>query len=333
MVSNAPDLDLSSGATIETQTGTVTTASGSMTLTSFLVPAPANGAAIRVLVAGKVRLGDVYVVPGGFQDGPALAILASDVITVEGRLNLTDADYPTAGGVAFASCKGEPGIVQMVGSQTIITGDGGGGHATAGSRGGGVDYQQGVPGGAGGGVSGTDTLVPLRGGCAGGASGGGAVQLSSRKRIDVLGLINVNGGISGPPQGPGPLGGGGAGGGILLEAPTITLGAEAKLLANGGSGGSCSGYAMQSETMGPALGGTTTSPYCGAGGNGAAVGIEATNAGHASYTASTSVTYFWGGAGAGGLGRVRINTRDGTYTKANTTIEAAALTTGTLATR
>jgi hypothetical protein len=332
MVPNAPDLDLSAGATIETMSGTVTTSAGSMTVPSFLVSAPPNGAAIRVIVAGMVRLGDVAVAPGGPTDGPALAIIASGDITVAGRLSLTDVDRPTAGGVAFSNCRGAAGSTQTSGSQVVSSGDGGGGHATAGGRGGGVDFQQGVPGGAGGGVSGTETLVPLRGGCAGSAPGGGAVQLSSRKHIEVLGVIDANGGLI-QPAAASPEPGGGAGGGILLEAPTVTLGAQAKLLANGGSGASCAAYPMQSQTLEPAMGGAASGPYCAAGGNGGAVGVDATAGGTASYTTSTSVTYFQGGGGGGGLGRARINTRDGTYTKASSSIEAAALTTGALQTR
>jgi hypothetical protein len=39
------------------------------------------------------------------------------------------------------------------------------------------------------------------------------------------------------------------------------------------------------------------------------------------------------GGGGGGLGRIRINTKDGTYTKANTTIEAGSVSTSVLSTR
>ena len=37
--------------------------------------------------------------------------------------------------------------------------------------------------------------------------------------------------------------------------------------------------------------------------------------------------------GGGGLGRIRINTADATYVKANTTVENGALSTGTIRTR
>jgi hypothetical protein len=52
----------------------------------------------------------------------------------------------------------------------------------------------------------------------------------------------------------------------------------------------------------------------------------------AQYTNASNIGIYAGGGG-GGLGRIRINTPTGTYNKANTAIEAGALTTGTLATR
>jgi hypothetical protein len=50
------------------------------------------------------------------------------------------------------------------------------------------------------------------------------------------------------------------------------------------------------------------------------------------YTNATN-TLMSGGGGDGGLGRIRINTRDGSYAKANTAVEWAVLTTGTLTTK
>lgn len=336
MVTNPPDLDLSAGGTIETSTGTVWAKDGPVTVPTFRVSAPAGGAPIRVIVAGRVRLGDVHVVPAQefTTDMPALAILASKDISVEGRVSATDSDRPTAGSLLLAGCMGthEP-LIQLTGpAQYLKGGDGGGGHATAGANGGGVDPK--AQGGVGGSASGTEELVPLRGGCAGSDGvifGGGAIQLSSRTSIDVSGVIDVNGGMAGPDIDS--VLGGGAGGGILVEAPQVNLGPEARLLANGGGGGSCSSGGVLSETTVPSTGGASTGTYCGAGGNGAAVGVAAAAGATAPYTNSPTVMYLSGGGGGGGLGRVRINTRDGTYTKTNTTIEAAAVTTGRLATR
>lgn len=333
MVDDPPDLDLSSGGTITTSSGQISSAASTpIDVPSFLIPAPADGAEVRLFIAKRVRLGDVTVTADtpNWGRGPALAIVATDEITVEGTLDLTDVDRPSPGGVAFASCIGKWGIYEP-GSQTIISGSGGGGHATTGAAGGNVGETK--LGGASGGASGTDTLVPLRGGCSSGevVTGGGAVQLSSRTRVLVSGTINANGGMGIPFQDV--VAGGGAGGGILLEAPTVELGITAKLLANGGAGASIHGSGTMSLTLAPATGGVcnAASQYCGNGGNGAAVGIPATNGGSTSY--SSLPPTIGSGGGGGGLGRIRVNTRDGTYTKASSAIEAGSITTGTIATR
>ena len=126
--------------------------------------------------------------------------------------------------------------------------------------------------------------------------------------------------------------GGGAGGGLLLEAPAVTLGPAAPLLARG-LGGQANGVGTYAEDGNPIPGATCNAGLgtaCGNGGAGAAPGVAAQPGHVATYAGTVSAT---GGGGGGGLGRVRINTPDATYTKSNTTIEAAVVTTGTLATR
>jgi hypothetical protein len=71
--------------------------------------------------------------------------------------------------------------------------------------------------------------------------------------------------------------------------------------------------------------------FCGHGGDGAAPGVDAQPGVSINYSSAPAA--ITAGGGGGGLGRIRINTPNGTYTNANTTIEAGALTTGTLATR
>jgi hypothetical protein len=209
-----------------------------------------------------------------------------------------------------------------------------------------------APGGAGGGTVGTATLVPLRGGCpAGGimnddgvfstlgSPSGGGVQLSAGVALIVNGTINVDGASGYPEQVSGTgssVYGGGSGGGILLEAPNVTLGAEGKLLARGGGGGAATEVPLPNVNDANAIPGVACavqSMYCGNGGNGATAGQDAQPGGIAQYTNNTAIHYMSGGGGGGGLGRIRINTPTGTYNKANTSIEAGALTTGTLATR
>ena len=72
------------------------------------------------------------------------------------------------------------------------------------------------------------------------------------------------------------------------------------------------------------------SPAGAHGGAGAAPSASAQNGANATNTGAAEVM---AGGGGGGLGRIRINTADGTYTKSNTSIEAGALTSGTIATR
>jgi hypothetical protein len=146
----------------------------------------------------------------------------------------------------------------------------------------------------------------------------------------VSGVINVSGarGVSDVYG----VGGGGAGGGILLEAPTVQLEANARLLANGGAGAAGNQLGSTSDTEAPASGGkcSPTSTYCGAGGDG---GSKSTLPGNGGTPPATGGALTAAGGGGGSVGRIRINTADGTYVKSNGTIEAGALTTGKIATR
>jgi len=262
----------------------------------------------------------------------ALAILARGRITVVGKLGsntgeLVSASTCTAGaGMTMASC---------VYSSSA---SGGGAFATNGAKGGDVvngSQQVVYAGGVGGIANGNERLIPLRGGCPSGpndlpgytskegGSGGGAIQLVSSVGITIEGVIDVGGKAGGGGSDyfdmVGTLTawfeGGGAGGGMLLEAPTITLGANAVLDAKGGDGTGCT---------------SGTFFNCSAGGGGArpgsppVIGTNITCDGNKPAVA---------GGGGGGLGRIRINTPDGVYTKASTTVENGALTAGMIETR
>ncbi|HEU0037289.1 MAG TPA: hypothetical protein VFQ53_42050 [Kofleriaceae bacterium] len=341
----ASDLDLSAGGTIDTATGQVRDANNTLIpVTTLLLPAPQNGAAVRVFIVGTARLGNINVFSSS-TPGPALALLAHGEITVEGTFSLWTPDaenaQPLPGGVAFASCRGGRAGVNSQDQATIRTGSGGGGHATAGGHGGSVDPL--LLGGAGGAASGSPSLEPLRGGCSAGDSldgGGGAVQLSSRVAITVRdsAVINANGQIGiAFAQGPSELFGGGAGGGILLEAPTVSLGSNARLLVNGGPAATDAQLAPSvSLTTAVSAGGscTSTAAYkCGKGGDGAALDGPASDAVNVPFTGSATVTDYVAAGGGGGLGYIRINTQSGQYTKQSDTIESGVLTTGTVRTR
>lgn len=352
MVPDPPDVDVTSSGQFDTGAGTLKVNAMPVDVPNFFVTAPTGGSAVRVFVVHDFHIAQntsVYTIDSTSADGftgTALAIVATGTITIDGEL-----DVQGPGARADAACVGHPGHATDNGTQVQVGGSGGGGFATAG--GGGMGPANGsAPGGAGGGTIGNATLVPLRGGCpAGGVTNdngpfstygtvsGGAVQLSAGRAIVVNGTLLLDGG-TGYPEQITALGssayGGGSGGAILLEAPTVALGSEAKLLARGG-GGDASGevpgpYANDANPI-PGVACSVQSMYCGNGGNGAAPGIDAQPGGIAQYTNNPSIRYMNGGGGGGGLGRVRINTQTGTYTKASSAVEAAALTTGTVGTR
>jgi hypothetical protein len=163
------------------------------------------------------------------------------------------------------------------------------------------------------------------------------VQLSANGDVAINGIIDVDGGTGYAEQAStngSAIYGGGAGGGILLEGATVTLGPSAVLLARGGGGGGPDNVSPTPPNDANPISGVrcpTQSIYCGNGGAGAAPGIDAQNGGSAQY--SSSQPTISSGGGGGGLGRIRINTQSGTYTKGSSSAEAGALTTGVVGTR
>jgi hypothetical protein len=297
---------------------------------NFSVPAPNQGAPIRVFVANAVKLtrASADALNSGSEiSGPALAIVARGDINIVGKLEA----HPSAGGVLLAGCTGGAGLIRSSCNYSS-SGGGGGGFGTNGAKGGDV-VNFGELGGVAGIISGNEQLVPLRGGCASGAvsdtggtvivsaGGGGAIQLVSRTRIFINGIVSVAG-----AGGEGDryqqtsgflLTGGGAGGGLLVEAPVVELGPSAQLLALGGNGIDACNFSGVSCT--PA-------------GVGARPGIAATPGGDANCDGASGIPTATGGGG-GGLGRIRINTASGTYSKASSVIESGVTTAGTIETR
>ena len=318
MVPSPPDLDLGGGGTIDTTEGTISTAGDvSLDVPTFLVPAPAGGAPIRVFVANDVVLGDVSVTSGGPYGGPALAIVARGEIDVVGSVGVQSGDLLSSG------CSGSNGVHEESETTRLASGSGGGAHATDGAAGGATSPGE-TPGGQGGRAQGTAELVPLRGGCAAGGTsstiapathgvrGGGAVQMTSRRLVRVAGHIDVRG-THGDTTNGYAFSGGGAGGGILLEAPRVELEGRGGLVASGGDGGGC----------------TSSDLGCGARGSGAQAGSMAQPGGEPTGTSR----YRRGGGGGGGLGRIRINSKDASYTASSTFELNGDRTPGTLATR
>lgn len=330
LVGTPPDVELVDVG-INVTNGTIAGANGQVAVPSFLMAAPQNGVAIRVFVVGRALLKNVTVqgptTLTAFGAHPAIAFVASGDVTIEGSIRITEYDQPAAGSFSSPTCAGEAGLRSSIGGGTQITGSGGGGHATAGADGGGIS---GVTGARAKGVaSGSPTLVPLRGGCPSGwVSGGGAIQISTRGALHVLGTVNVHGGTADFEQDT--VAGGGGGGGILLEGATIELGPQAKLIAKGGGGSAKFALASFSLDEAPSLGADCGQSTCGNGGNGATATLPAGPGVGLSFMAGQEQ---WTGGGGGGVGYVRINTPDTTYTKASSSVEAAVVTTGNLRTR
>jgi hypothetical protein len=129
--------------------------------------------------------------------------------------------------------------------------------------------------------------------------------------------------------------GGGAGGAILLEAPTVTLASEAAVVANGGSGAAGGGSGVSVETSldaTPTPGGADLESGCQIhectnGGRGGSGMVAPEDGDPAAGGVTTS------GAGGGSYGYVRINTRDGTFSTASSAVISPSSTSALVRTR
>ncbi len=165
----------------------------------------------------------------------------------------------------------------------------------------------GCPGGNGGGA--TTGAATGNGG-----SGGGAVQLFSRRTLQVDGRIYAfgAGGKAGSNANKIGGGGGGSGGFIALDAPVINIGAAAKLIAIGGGGGagdSNPGLSSSAEDGTAPTGGASASGNIGAGGNGAGsvAGLDSVALGGGTASAVGPTNIATAGGGGGALGVVQVN--------------------------
>ena len=151
-------------------------------------------------------------------------------------------------------------------------------------------------------------------------SGGGALQLSSGNKLLIDATINIKGREGHAEEFVASvanyIGGGGAGGGLLLEAPNVEFRPYARIEAGGNTNGDVRD-ANDDLRARPGAGATATSAASDGG----------------SVTAIAGDLTFHAGGGGGGLGRLRVNTGDGNYTKASSTVEDAAVTTGIVQTR
>ncbi len=245
-------------------------------------------------------------------------LVALDTITVLGQIDasadglnavgggFTATDDGTAGGPG----QGSPGLNGD--STSYGAGAGGAGFCGAGGAGGQADPTY----GGGGGAYGSPELVPLLGGSAGGkgdlfaGAGGGAIELVAGTSITIgsSGIISAGGGGAADGDTIHGANGGGSGGAILIEAPSVTV--AGVLEVNGGAGGGGTG----APTTAPdATADTVAAPggapgTTGAGGDGSA-GATVTG-GDGGDGDPYGGTYAPGGGG-GGAGYIRINTMSG----------------------
>jgi hypothetical protein len=318
LAESAPDLVVDGGGTIFFDTvndvaGTTATINGQTFETTVIAGAGTAPDVLVVPVASlRVVAGTIFSVVGE----RAVAFVSWGDVRIQGEMRALAGRSESVEEDCWGRASGE------VGTDEDVPGPGGGSFATFGGNGGSVTgIGTAGTGKAAGDLVGNETLVPLRGGCPGGFDGfggpgigGGALQIASRTLITIPGALGANGG------GGCVSSGGGSGGGLLLEAPMVTV--AGGVFANGGGGG-CGGFSCaESATM-------STTPAAGddvctvaTGGDGAAGDVEATdgtddpnNAGQADRA----------GGGGGGLGRIRVNTLDGTVAGASTFSPAPSL--------
>ncbi len=310
--------------TINTDTGAVMHGGAAVTIPSVVVIQPGLPN-IRAYQVKSLVVQNPITVSGA----AALAFVSDGDVTISSTITLAGRSFTPGPGAVVDRATACAGRDITIANQ-LAPGPGGGGFGTAGAAGGAAN---GTAGGSPGTVAGADTLVPLRGGCAGGfvtgsgsiaGAGGGALQVSSRTKITVTvaGIVDAGGGggaffLVG--------GGGGSGGSVLLEAAVVAVGGT--LAANGG-GGACGVTSGEDGRTAPragstglaALGGACSDPSQGSGGNGGTKDAAPRVGANATGTSGTIV----GGGGGGSVGRIRVNTRTGTFTQTGALISPAA---------
>jgi hypothetical protein len=271
-----------------------------------------NGPGMALATAGSPGLAvlfvDSFIIKAGIKLSIAgtrpLIVVSSGPIEINGTIDaaasVSNGWY--AGGAPGPASVTRPGICP---NESVAGGGRTGGKGTS-------ELDPAVPP-AGGAIYGTPELVPLLGGSSGGSAaafsavnhGGGALQLTSRVSITIgdNGIVDMGGGTGAS----GAYGvGGGSGGAILLEAPSVIV--KGVVAANGAGGAAYWGEQKSGQPSDqPATGGKLDSAGTARAGNGAAGAIA--NGGDAQQLAAERRA-----GGGGGAGRIRINTCDGTVT-------------------
>jgi hypothetical protein len=328
--SQAPDLTLPPGTRIDTDTGTIRDANGNAVTAAVTRVLQVDAPEIMAVWARSITTNDVSVVGSA-----ALAFVATGNITIKGRVQVRATGVSSGPGARRSgSCFGGASVqYECMCSGPCSVGGGGAGNATGGGTGGGTNLESGLPGAA------SAAFSPLNGGCAGGSQyatdsvtvvsqaggGGGAVQLVSTSNVSFVeqGLIDVGAG------GGRSTAGGGSGGLVVIESPLVSFaGPSTGVAANGGAGGGCGQSGADGTATGSqALGAVCPNYFAGNGGTGTVQATAGCNPIGGGCTATCPVIY---GGGGGSVGRLRIATKDGTYSTSGPPILSASITSQTL---
>ncbi len=313
-----PDIVITAGSTIDTDSGVIrNSANAKINVSTLVVTGPTD---IRVFLGGSFDIDDVVIT-----GTKAVAFVSPRAVTIRGMIDASANKNVSGPGASAIGCIG-----QAATDSNSATVGGGGGHATVGGSG--VEtkpIQQGggvVVSAVGGSVV---TASGLVGGCIGGGGasdggGGGAVQVVSLTKIEFAstpkrGFVDVGGG--GAKQASSISSGGGAGGVVVLEAPEVDLGG---VTTNGGSGNACGVDGNDATpSLAAAAGVTSTcssSPEKGYSGAGGTIDHVPTSGGGP----------FSGGGGGGAVGTMFVNTIDGMYTSVAGATVSAYVTQGTI---
>jgi hypothetical protein len=244
----AIDLAMSGTYRYDTDNGTLTDPMGS------LVPHQSEvidqgGTFARLVSIESLKLRSPATLRG--QGGLPLIIASWNEIEIEGTIDF-DSLRGASPGAGANPIQCETGGAQRGENDTSGgAGGGGGGFGGDGGDGGDGDGDNTLSTGGSGGIGLGQAPTIVRGGCPGAAggdvlspaapssNGGGAIQLTARTTLVVSGSIFAGGagGLGGPQNSRCGGTGGGSGGFIGLQAPTIALTDNAQLTANGGGGG------------------------------------------------------------------------------------------------
>jgi hypothetical protein len=329
---NEVDTILPTGTRIDTDLGVIQDANGATITVKTGIVTQVGGPDIRVFEARSFAIEDVTVF-----GSRALAFVTIGAISLTGRLQAR-AHGATGGPGSQVSgvCAGTD-VQQFVNGCPDGTGEiggGGGGNAQEGGRGGATSFNGGMA---------ITAYSPLVGGCVGGSQhnvsgslvlahgggGGGGLQFVSSTRI----VFSNHGFVDLGAGGGQSTAGGGSGGTLILEAPEVSIfGSSAGVVANGGAGGGCgaNGQDATADTS-QAMGIFCNSYFPGNGGTGAlAPGRGCISAVDCISPATCPIAY---GGGGGSVGRMRIVTKDGTFTTSGNPVFSVQIATASLTPR